>query len=216
MRNSVILCIHFLSSAANSAPAGGDVPCALAAPENKDAVITELLCVEDHNKRMVLERNNYESLRRAINGQDGSDCLAIRCINPGELSIELHTKPEAVDFTVEFGDGQKHYVTSAGAQPIPLEAWRGIIAPVPRSIPYPDSCQRNSMSYIDITNDGRQAVALATVKLVLRFTDGLSKTIFADTQTRTLEPDRSVVFQRQQLLDNAAFQRAKEGSCFDN
>ena len=109
MKNTIILCSSLLSLAV-SAPT---VPCPAAASEDKEALLTELLCVEDHNKELVLERNAYESLLRSIKGQDGSDCLAMRCINGGELSIELLTEPEQVNFTIEFGAGKKHYVTSS-------------------------------------------------------------------------------------------------------
>ena len=210
MKNTIILCSSLLSLAV-SAPT---VPCPAAVSEDKEALLTELLCVEDHNKELVLERNAYESLLRSIKGQDGSDCLAMRCINGGELSIELLTAPEQVNFAIEFGNGKKHYVTSSN-RAMPLLDFRGIIGPMPNGA-FADSCQSNSMSYVRVINDTGQAVTLKSVKLVLHYTDDSYKTIFADTQQRSLPSGNSVSFSRDDLLNNQEFLNAKGGSCSDN
>ena len=212
IKNTIILCSSLLSLAVSTPT----VPCPAAVSEDKEALLTELLCVEDHNKELVLERNAYESLLRSINGQDGSDCLAMRCINSGELSIELLTAPEQVNLAIEFGNGEKHYVTSARDRAVPLLDFRGIIGPMPQQGAFADSCQSNSMSYVRVINDTGHAVTLKSVKLVLHYTDDSYKTIFADTQQRRLPSGSSVSFSRDKLHKNQEFLKAKGGSCFDN
>ena len=186
-------------------------PCTSAVDGNKRALIDALVCVEDYNKRLILQRNSYESLLRVLRGQDGSDCLAIRCINDHELSIEVSTTTPST-LAVEFGDGMETIVTSGKAVTV---RFHGIIGNMPDALT--DFCHSNSMSYLQLRNDSNQAVTISSIKLTLRAPDSSEKDIFvvSENLNKELDPNKSFQIAKNDIMANKAFTIAAAGSCHD-
>ena len=211
MKNIIIPCSCLLLGAQQLGDPSHVCPPALS--NDKEAVISELLCLENNNKTMVLQRNSYKRLLHNIRGQDGSDCLALRCINTGELSLELSTVPSQVYIKVMWGSNDSDYITSS--EQAKALSFEGIIGAMPRG-KVKDTCQEKSLSSFKLINAGTQAVTFKSIKLELRYTDNTHKTIFADTQSRTLKRGASVKISANDILNNQAFISAAVGSCQDN
>ncbi len=213
MKNTTVICIYLLSLAANL-PRGDNVPCAPATSDDKEAVIAELLCIENYNKNLVLQRKGYDRLLRRVRGQDGSDCLAIRCIHPNDLSLELITEPpEKITIKVTSrGETTDHIKRSGEATPL---GFTGIIGSMPSGVTA-YGCQNSSMSYLLLKNENAQAVKVTSIKLELRYADDTYKTIFEDTQEKLLTNGGSIKLSAREILTNTAFIKAAAGSCQDN
>ncbi len=211
MKNAVAVCSYLLLLAA-SAARDVHIPCPPATSADKDAVITELLCIENYNKNMVLQRNAYGALQRGISGQDGSDCLAIRCIHPSELLLKL-TATEAVSMQVELRLGSHDYVTTN--EPAKPLNFNGILGSMPKGVTA-DSCQRKPLSYLQLNNTGRSEVTITGIELKLHYSDDSYKVVFEDKQARAIAPSSSLKIYKQDILNNQAFIRATAGSCHDH
>lgn len=190
-------------------------PCPPAPANDKQALIAELVCLENHNKELFLKRNQYDSLMKIIRGEDGSDCLGIRCINANELSIKVVTDPEGAQLNVEFGDGRMTGVV--GGQLTPVN-FTGIIDSMANT-PLTDECHRtgNSMSYVRMTNNSWSAVTITNVELKLRYPNNTYKTVFADDkldQTLSSRNDDFTIV-KDSILSNQAYLTAAAGSCHD-
>ena len=212
MKNTTVICIYLLSLAANL-PRGDNVPCAPATSDDKEAVIAELLCIENYNKNLVLQRKGYDRLLRRVRGQDGSDCLAIRCIHPYKLSLELITEPKNIYIKVTSRGETTDYIKRSG-EATPLD-FTGIIGSMPRGVTA-YGCQNSSMSYLRLVNKQVQKVKVTSIKLELRYADDTYKTIFEDTQEKLLTNGGSITLRAEKILTNTAFIKAAAGSCQDN
>lgn len=199
-------------------------PCAPAAPapaaaglnqavaDSKAALITELLCVENFNKELILKLRRYEKLQRAIRGQDGSDCLAMRCITKGELYVEVIGTPADVWLQAKFGGGQSDNIKVGEATAVDFN---GIIGTANTLLTDPCHDTTNSMSYLEISNTSGKAVTLSSIKMELRFTNDSYKVIFEDDSEIELLTNKSFTINKSSILDNQAFITAAVGSCHD-
>ena len=212
MKNIVFTCSYLLLLAAELLR-NESIPCQHAASNDKEAIIAELLCVENHNKTLVLQRNSYRGLLNRVRGQDGSDCLATRCINTGELSIEVTYTPANQIIDVRLGGGQIDYVRKS-ERATPLLSFNGIIGNVPRGVAT-YSCQDNPLSYLQLSNPKAEEITVTAIKLKLHYTDDSYKVVFEDTQERKLGNGGSIIFSQLDIIKNQAFRTAAEGSCQD-
>ena len=211
MKNTIVICAYLLLLATNF-PRDEVIPCDPAPSNDKEAMITELLCIENYNKNLVLQRNGYGGLLRRINGQDGSDCLAIRCINTTELSIEVTYTPADKRIKVIWGGGGIDYVQQSGTAK--KLSFNGIIGSMPRDA-IPTSCQDKNMSYLQLQNNSGQEITVNSIKLELRYHGNKYKVVFEDKETRQLTNGDSIEFKQSDILGNKAFITASEGSCLD-
>ena len=212
MKKSIILYTSMLSNiAATQQQYVG--PCPPAPAGNKQALIAELVCLENHNKELILRRNQYDSLLRIIRKQDGSDCLGIRCINEGELSIKVVTDPEKTALLVEFGDGDKTRVTGGSFKDVDFSGTISTMA----NDSLTDVCHSKSMSYVKIINDSNNKVTIESVELRLRYPNDTYKTVFLDDNLddKLNGLSSSLIINKESILSNPTFTTASAGSCHD-
>lgn len=209
MKKAIFICTCLLLLGV-SMPNDDAILCSPAVIDDKEAAITELLCIEDHNKNLVLQRNKYFDLLGSIRGQDGSDCLAIRCINQNELLLELTTIPENATLTANLGGDVDNPVTSV--QPSPLK-FKGILGKMPRGA-IVDDCQSNYLSYLQLT--ASRDVTITSIKLKLHYTDDSYKVVFEDKTNKRISAGGRLVIRKDEILANKAFIQASAGSCQDN
>ena len=212
MKKSIILYTSMLINIAATQEFVGHCPPASA--DDKQALIAELLCVENHNKELILRRNQYDSLLRIIRQQDGSDCLGIRCINANELSIKVDTNPEKTQLKVDFGDGNT--TTLTGGQSTATD-FTGIIGTMPNDT-LTDTCHStsNSMSFIKVISNQGKKVTITSIELKLRYPNDTYKTVFfTDELNTTLSRNEDLRITKDDILSNPAFLTASAGSCHD-
>ena len=209
MKKSIILYASILSNiAAVQQPVS---PCSLAPAGDKQALIAALVCLENHNKELILRLEQYDSLLRIIRGEDGSDCLANRCINDYELSIKVVTAPARAQLKVEFGDGTPTIVTGGEFTSVKFTGTIGTLA----DDLLVDQCHRtgNSMSYVRVSNNSTKTATIESVELKLRYPNDTYKTVFfADKLSAT----NSLTISKDSILSNQAFSTAAAGSCHDD
>ena len=190
-------------------------PCPPAPAKDKQALIAELVCLENYNKELILQRNQYDSLLRIIRGKDGSDCLGIRCINTNELSIKVVTNPEGARLQVEFGRSTKTPIV--GGQFTPVK-FTGIIGTMANDV-LTDECHRmgRSMSHVRVINAYNQgAVAITSVELRLLYPNNTYKTVFTDANLNVSLPfNDNFTIVKDSILSNQAYLTAAAGSCHD-
>ena len=187
-------------------------PCPLAPAHDKQALIAELLCIENHNKKLSLRRNQYDSLLSIIRGEDGSDCLGIRCINTNELFIKVDTNPERARLKVEFGDGTNTQLV--GGESTPAD-FTGTIDTMTDAPTY--GCHSNSMSYVRVINNSRSSVTIKSVELKVLYPNDTYKTVFYDDKLNEVLPSNNDDFTitKNNILSNQAYLTAAAGSCHD-
>lgn len=209
MKKAIFIC-NYLLLLAVSMPNDDAILCPPVTSDDKEAAITELLCIEDHNKNLVLQRSEYFDLLGSIRGQDGSDCLAIRCINEGELQLELTTNPENATLFANLGGEVNESVESGQATPL---SFKGILGTMPKgAIPY--ACQSNTLSHLVLTANSN--VTITSIKLKLHYTDDSYKVVFEDTQEEYLGAGDHLRIGKDDIITNEAFIKASAGSCQDN
>lgn len=224
MKDIIVICSYLLLLAASQPPgsAASQPPdsstCRPSEPRaDKEALIDELICIENHNKIRTLELDKYNGLSDRINGRDGSDCLATRCINSHELSLKLHTSNP--DERVEIGvslrpDGVIDSVTTNSEPAKPLR-FIGILGSMPKGV-VADSCQSKRLSYLQLHNNSSGKVTITSVELKLRLTDDSYKVVYESEGHISLTSGGEHKINKKDILNNKAFIRAKAGSCSDN
>lgn len=223
MKDIIVICSYLLllaasqpSGSAASQPPDSSTPCPPAPRADKEALINELICIENHNKIRTLELDKYNGLSDRINGRDGSDCLAIRCINSYELSLKLHTSNPSEEAKIEVSlrsDNAIDIVTTNSEPAKPLR-FNGILGSMPKGV-VADSCQGKQLSYLKLSNPSNE-VTITSVELKLRLTDDSYKVVYKSEKNIILARNGTHTIYKTDILDNKAFIDAKAGSCSDN
>lgn len=224
MKDTIVICSYLLllaasqpSGSAASQTSDSNTRCEPTARDDKEALITELICIENRNKNLVLQLDKYVGLLRSIRGQDGSDCLATRCIYPHELSLELRTsKPdEKVYIEVALRVGVADHVKT-NSEPATTLSFNGILGSMPRNIAS-DSCQSKQLSFLKLSNNTSSEVTITSIKLKLRLTDDSYKVVYEESKENiTLARGMKHRISPSDILKNQKFISAAAGSCSDN
>ena len=225
MKDTIVICSYLLLLAANQPPGSAasqisdsSTPCSPAARDDKEALISELICIENHNKNLVSDHlDKYLGLLRSIRGQDGSDCLATRCIYPHELSLELHTSnpDEKVYIQVALRAASAIDHVKTNSEPATTLNFNGILGSMPRNIAS-DSCQSKWLSFLKLSNKNSSEVTITSIKLKLRYTDDSYKVVYESKKNIDLVKGGSHIITQNEIHDNPKFIDAKAGSCSDN